>query len=89
MNEGAQPTNGELLAAIVALHAFTETGLQRLDRKIDDGDARLGTRIDGLEASLGTKIERLEITMNRRFDRVYDDLDELKARVTRLEVDRA
>jgi hypothetical protein len=77
MNEGAQPTNGELLAAIVALHAFTET------------DARLGTRIDGLEASLGTKIERLEITMNRRFDRVYDDLDELKARVTRLEVDRA
>ncbi len=67
MNRDSQPTNRELLEAIFALRAFTETGLQRLDAKVD----------------------LLRLDMNRRFDRVHQDLDELKVRVTRLEAGRA
>ena len=69
MTEGAQPTAGELLKAILALHAFTETGLRRLDSRIDRLDAKvdgldakregLDEKFDGMIGTLDNKIERL------------------------------
>jgi len=98
MNDESQPTNAELLHAILALHGFTEAGLQRLDGKIDGLDGRIDRlegRVDGLDGridqldgrvgQLDAKIDILRFDMNTRFDRVYDDLDELKTRVARLE----
>ena len=85
MNEGSQPTTAELLQAILALHAFTEAGLQRLDSRMDG----LALRMDGHDSrfdGLDNKVERLRYDMNRRFDHVYGELDEIKSRVTRLEL---
>ena len=81
MNEDAQPTTGELLQAIVALHAFTEAGLQRLDAKIDGVDRKIDVKTDGVDR----RIDGLRYEMNKRFDHVYGELDEIKSRVTRLE----
>ena len=70
------------MQAIVALHAFTEAGLQRLDSRID----RLDAKFDGKIGALDDKIERLRFDMNVRFDHVYVELDDIKSRVTRLEL---
>ena len=99
MNDDSQPTNGELLQAILALHAFTEAGLQRLDSRIDRLDVKFELKIEALDTNfalktegLDNKIERLRYDMNKRFDHVDErfdrvgiELDEIKSRVTRLE----
>jgi len=85
VSAGFQPTNGELLRAILALHDFTETGFRRLDQKIDGVEQRLDAKITRLDL----KIDDLEYRMNRRFDRVDMRFDALDARVARLEHDRA
>jgi hypothetical protein len=86
MNEGSLPTTAELLQAIVALHAFTEAGLQRLDSRIDRLDGTIDRLGGKLDRKIDSKVDGLRYDMNKRFDHVYGELDEIKTRITRLEL---
>ncbi len=88
MSEDQDPSTSDLMNAIVALHAFTESGFASLTAT----DAQLAIRIDNLDAklterigSLDIKVDRLRHDMNRRFDTVDDRFDRVDQRFDHLE----
>jgi hypothetical protein len=75
MAAGQEPTNAELMDAILQLHAYVESGFASVAREFVAVRHELRSEF---RHELGREIGTLRHDMNRRFDRVEERFDRLE-----------
>ena len=72
-------------ALVLALFAWLERGMRRLNDRFDASAKDINARIDASNDSTNHRIDRLNETVNQRFDGVLREVADLRERMAKME----
>ena len=72
-------------ALVLALFAWLERGMRKLNDRLDASVKGINARIDASNESTNHRIDKLNETVNQRFDGVLREVADLRERMAKME----